>query len=334
MVEGTAFNGSPRSGQFLRYVVEKAIAGHFESYIPEITREGHGEAGPLDAMEIVHPTSRSRRPWLFFGILFTVLNLALWGIFWIHFSRTKVAPNARVSILPWSVLFSSPHTTQLITSDPNLVRLGGITGGQVSVSDYANHNCILGPNKLTPEENSVGRSERDAASVDTQIIANVAELAQASSNKIHVHAARDIQLPDLKTDANFIFLGSPRSDPWSALFSDQLDFRFVFDKNTQSEFIRNVRPRPNEQQAYVPTAPGWATGLSFAIIALVQNPDQDGQVLLLAGADAEGNAAAGKLATDLPRLSMTLQRCSISPSGPLHHFELLLRLNPDFHFDR
>jgi hypothetical protein len=166
-----------------------------------------------------------------------------------------------------------------------------------------------------------------AASVDMPVAVDIAELAQAGSKKLEVHAARDIGLPNLKTNDNFIFLGSPRSDPWFSLFSDQLDFRFAFDEATKLEFIHNVHPRPNEQPTYVPSARGWATGDSFAIIALVRNPDQDGQVLLLAGAAAEGTAAAGKLVTDLPHFSLMLKKCGIDPSGPLQHFELLLHLN-------
>jgi hypothetical protein len=106
-----------------------------------------------------------------------------------------------------------------------------------------------------------------------------------------------------------------------------LDFRFVFDKSAGSEFIRNLHPRPNEQPVYIPTANGYATGDSYAIIALVKNPDQSGQVLLLAGANSEGTAAAGRVATDLTRLSIELRNCGINPSGPVRHFEMLLHLN-------
>jgi hypothetical protein len=40
---------------------------------------------------------------------------------------------------------------------------------------------------------------------------------------------------------------------------------------------------------------------------LHSNPDQNGQVLLLAGENGEGTEVAGKLVTDLPRFATTLK---------------------------
>jgi hypothetical protein len=219
---------------------------------------------------------------------------------------------------------------QLISSDPDIDEIQGYTGQQISVSDYANHNYIPYPEKLTPEINQICHillHGNKASLVDAPIAVNIAELAQASSKKVEVHAARSVQLSNLQTDDNFVLLGSPRSNPWAAFFSDQLNFRFVYDNNSRQEIIRNLHPRPHEQPQYVPTALGWATGQSYAIVALVRNPEQSGQVLLLGGANAEGTEAAGKLVTELPRLSAVLRACGISPTGPLQHFELLLRLN-------
>jgi hypothetical protein len=422
VIEGDAFKGSHRSGQFLQYIVDQAIAGHFESlkervigvelfgrstsydtgddaivrvtasdvrkrllqhygkygatsafrislpsgsYFPEITHSPLGEAGKLDELSVTrgttlkpdalstvrqepaaipadHVVSLPALPhldrdspkryggvlWIVSGIVVVVaLNLALWGSYWNRLSRTEPMP---ISVLPWSALFGSPHATELITSDPNVAEIQGITGSQVSVSDYANHNYVPVPNKLTPEQDYFCRivlRGDNSAGVDAPIVAKVAALAQTKSKSIAVRGARSIQLADLKSDNNFIFLGSPRSDPWFSLFSDQLDFRFEFDKGSRSELIRNFHPRPGEQPLYVPTAPGWATGDSYSIIALVKNPDQTGQVLLLAGANAEGTEAAGKFVTDLPRLSTELRRCGIAPSSPSQHFEILLHLN-------
>jgi hypothetical protein len=334
------------------------------SYVPEFTRNGHaselqavaaypqpaptppdpatnhGETAPPLPLLVVKPMAEatlegagtrtsSRIQWLVFGIIFLALNISLWGIFWNRSSHTNAVRPA--VLLPWSVLFNPTHETHLITSDPNIVVVQEITGTQLSVSDYANHRYIPETNHLTPETirltHAVLSGDHSAAAVDARIAGNIGALAQASSSKIDVRAARSVQLSDLKTDDNFIFLGSPRSDPWSALFDNELDFRFAFDKATKQEVILNTHPHPKEMPTYVPTALGWATGQSFAIIALVQNPDQNGSVLLLAGANAEGTEAAGRLATDPSRLAPMLKKCGIDPSGLLQNFEVLLRLN-------
>jgi hypothetical protein len=246
--------------------------------------------------------------------------------------RTRRAADAPANILPWTAVFTSSRATHVISSDPTIVNVQEITGVELSVSDYANHRYIPEPNKLTPDELRfsrmlLGGDTSSAAAVDTPIAANIVELGRSTARNIDVHAARSIRLADLKTDDNFVFLGSPRSDPWDSLFSNQLDFVFAFDKNSKQEFIRNVHPKPNELSTYNPTAQGWATGQSFGILALVQNPDQNGQVLLLAGASGEGTEAAGKLATDPDRLAPLLRACGVQPSGPPQHFELLFRFS-------
>jgi hypothetical protein len=235
------------------------------------------------------------------------------------------------SILPWSAFFNSPHAIQLITSDPDIAEIQQYVGGEISASDYANHHLIPNPDNMTPEVqhfwNVIMMGDDKASFVDAKIAVQIAELAEVHGKQIDVHAARNIQMSDLQTDDNFILMGSPRSNPWSTLFSNQLDFRFAFDKSSGQEIIRNFHPKPNEAVQYVPTALGGATGQSYAIIALVQNPDQNGLILILAGANAEGTEAVGKLITDMPRLTAALQECGISATGPLKHFELLLKLN-------
>jgi hypothetical protein len=282
---------------------------------------------PDSGFEALRGPNRRWRLWLSFGILFLAINLGMW-LFSLSRSQRPEAPP--ISALPWSTFFYSSHATHLITSDPNIVHIQEITDTEISVSDYANRQYIPEPNKLSAEALKLSRifllGDNSASAVDTPIALRILGLAQIASKKIDAHAARSIQLSDLKSDDNFIFLGSPRSNPWSGLFSDQLDFRFVFDKGTGHETIANAHPRPGELPAYIPTAQGWATGQSFAIIAFVQNPDQNGQVLLLSGADGEGTEAAGKFVTDLPRLSAALDRCGIQSKGPLQHFELLLGL--------
>lgn len=291
---------------------------------PSTTRE-ISEPPPAPGELLAAPAKQATR-WLLFAALVLILNTGLW--FWFHGQSPWAS--SPLSYLPWSALLRSASPIVVITSDPNIAEIQGFTGGQISLSDYANHNYLAGPNKLTPEEERfcrvVLRGDK-AAAIDTPIAVRAAELAQSASRIITVRGARAVELSDLKTDTNFIILGSPRSNPWSGLFSDLLDFKFVYDKNTGKEFIANVHPRPKEQATYVPTAPGWATGQSYAILAFLQNPDSNGRILLLAGANGEGTQAAGKLVTDLPRLLQTLNQCGLLHARPATSFEILLRLN-------
>ena len=404
VIEGEAFKGSQRSGQFLSYIVEESLAGRLAalkervigvklfgrspsydtgedaivrvtasdvrrrllqhygkygitsefrislplgSYIPEITREPQKAASvpnpepaaevpltkaepvpaPLIVPPIETPPSHGGNRWLLFAALLLVGNAAMWGIVWNHFSRPADAP---VSILPWSAFFQSQRSTRLITSDPNIVDIQEVTHSPVSLSDYANQRYIPNVNSLSPEVITfckfILRGDK-AAAVDARVIAEIAGLSQKAAKKIDVQVARDVRLSDLSADDNFIFLGSPRSNLWTILFNDQLDFRFGFDDDTHQEIIRNVHPRAGEPSSYVPSAKGWATGQSFATISFVQNPGRDGQVLILAGANGEGTQAAGELITNVPRLSAALQHCGISSVNPVRHFQLLLRLN-------
>jgi hypothetical protein len=261
-------------------------------------------------------------------LLLAALNSVLWMIVWKTVGRDKAVATA--AVLPWSVLFKSTRPIHLITSDIDIGKFQQLAGSRISISDYANHNLVPKRTALTSEITRafLATLQGDAAPViDTRIAVSVGELAASSANKIDIRGARSLQFSDLKTDDNFIFLGSAYSNPWFSVFNDQLDFRIVpDDKIWGQEFIANVHPGPNEQSVYRPTARGGDTGESYAIVAFVGNPNQYGQVLLLAGLSGEGTQAAGQIATDLPSLSTALRKCGISPNGPVNHFEMLLHV--------
>lgn len=337
------------------------------SYVPEITRRDHTGLAPQLAGGLApqplpaahneptgnHPTASSfpesgtgntallrdeasqpakaiksvRRTIAATAVLLLV-GLGLWSF---NAIRSSQSTNAPKQPLPWSILLTSSHPTHIITSDPNIVVVQEITHSALSVSDYANHKFIPEPNNLKSEEirfcHTLLWGDNSAAAVDSPIVAKIAALLAKSTKTMDVRAARSIQLSDLKTDDNFIFLGSPRSNPWTALFSDELDFKFVFDNATRQEMVLNTRPQKQESQTYVPTALGWATGQSYAIVAFIQNADQNGHVLLVAGASGEGTEAAGKLVTDASRFAPVLNKCGITRSVSDQHFEILLQLN-------
>jgi hypothetical protein len=292
---------------------EPALA---EPAIPAVTRE---EIQPAQS------ANRQRlRPALLLSALFVLLLIA--GLWSFRINGNQVSA---ISLPPWTAIFRPGHTTHLITSDPNIEQLEELTGSDISLSDYANQKFVPNVDAL-----SAGQSQfytfylhaDNPAAVDTPLAVNIARLVP-DSFRLDVGSARNLRVRDMQTDDNFILLGSPRSDPWFQIFESQLDFRFVYSKDIHQEIIHNVRALHGESSLYVPTAGGFATGESFAILALVQVPNQSGQALLLAGADGEGTEAAGRLVTDRERLLRALQFCGISPRGPAPDFELLLHLH-------
>jgi hypothetical protein len=258
-----------------------------------------------------------------------ILILAVVFGWWLRSMSRPMPSSMAAPILPWSALFSSAASPHLITSDPNIDTVQGITGKDLSLSDYANHKYLPEPNTLTPEQIRFCKIllgiDSSAATPDPPITAKIAAIAQTFSKKLMVQPSRSFQLSFLSDHDNFIFLGSPRSNPWFSLFAGTLNFQFIYDPKMGSEFIRNLHPLRLEQAIYVPSANGGGTGYSFAIVALVQNPDQNGEVLLLAGADGEATAAAGDFVTDFPKMSRALLNCGVSSSGPVRRFEILLR---------
>lgn len=200
----------------------------------------------------------------------------------------------------------------------------------VSLSDYANQHYW--PSDLKPEMRKVFQSISfrgvSVAAVDTGLGLRIDNLLLSSGKRaVQMQTARSLRLNDFKTEDSFVLFGSPRSNPWVDLFKDQLDFNFEFDPVRKAEFVKNRRPQNNEPAAYVPTAEGWGTGQAYAIIALVSNPGQNGQVLLLAGSNAEATEAAGKLTTNAKALSKILRTHDINPAGVGQHFEILLRVS-------
>jgi hypothetical protein len=236
-------------------------------------------------------------------------------------------------VLPWSAIFRDERQPQLIFCDASIQILQDFLKINISLSDYATRKFIPDSLVLRPEIQRVSRLFAGpdftvtAAPVDLRIASRISEMAGSRSHQLRLRSAREIQFRDFKTEGDFILLGSPRSNPWTALFEDQLDFSFVMGPGEQQEVVRNAHPKPSELPVYVPTARGGATGQAYAIAAFIQNPDQSGRVIILAGSNAEGTEAAAKFMTNFDLLAKTLRMEGIDPLGAAVHFEALLRLS-------
>ncbi len=378
VAESPAFRGSQRSQQFLRYVVEAALAGHSDrlkerslgvelfsrpasydtgedaivrvtasdvrrrlhhfyaethselridlpsgGYAPEFRRIVAVPSAAPSAPAAVAEAGRNRR----FGrraALFLALVLVIGAGIWYWNGRGPAGALSPARVLPWSTVLQRQRAIQVVYSDPDISSIQRLLGFRISLSDYANGRYWP---VTHPLDGGLQRIFRGVVvpSVDTEIVLEISRLV-GSARRLATHTARGFRLADFRTDDDFVLLGSPRSNPWGELFQKQLDFEFEDDPEHYAEVIRNIRPQPGELPVYQPTAKGWETGKAFATVAFVGNPGQKGHVLLVAGTNAEGTEAAGKLVTNLDLLSGILRRYGIDPNGPACHFDMLLEI--------
>jgi len=231
---------------------------------------------------------------------------------------------------PWSSLLDGSRLLQIVASDPNIEEIQRITHNHVELSDYANGRYLpRGSNSLPPENlrliEDILRGDKISI-FDGKFIASIASLLPSGHSRLTVRGGRNIRIQDIEANDNLIFLGSPRSNPWTELYSRSLDFRFVLDERTSREFIQNVHPLRGEQSDYVPTAGGFDTGVSFATISFLPNPGHSGHILIIAGTNGEGTDAAGTLITDPARWPWLLKPCRLTNANGLQSIQLLLQL--------
>jgi len=303
------------------------------SYIPEfreVTPELIAEVPAVRPPIVPAESAPSRRrqwklPPVALGAVAAIL-LAASG--WEFYQRVEANRPSPDRVLPWSALLEPGRQIRVVLSDPDISTLQESFGFHITLSDYANLRYLPEGLSLDSDMRRLVHALRgvDVAMVDVPIAQRISDIARARSRRVQTDNARSLKLADFRTDDSFVILGSPRSNPWSALYEDQLDFAFVYDENYQREVIRNARPRPGESSVYVPTAKGGDTGQVFGILAYVRNLNQAGQVVLIAGTTAEATEATGRFAADAVLLSQTLRRYGIDPTGPACYFEVLLRV--------
>jgi hypothetical protein len=272
--------------------------------------------------------SRARRVAWAAAAMVAVLAAAC--AFW--FSKRRPAADAASPdhVLPWSAMIQPNRPIRLIFCDPEIVNVQRLLNYSVTLSDYANQRYW--PTDMKPDVRRIFQSisfrGASLAAVDVSITLTIDGLLHTATKRVlQMQTARSVRLGDFKTEDSFVLFGSPRSNPWVELFRDQLDFVFDFDAARKAEFVRNKHPRNGESPTYVPSAVGWETGYAYAILALVSNPEQNGNVLLLAGSNAEATEAAGKLAVNLGALGKILGSAGIDAHVPVRRFEILLRVS-------
>ena len=296
------------------------------AYVPIF--EPRDAAQPSVALDV----SERRRPWwLWAGIAAILILASACAWLWRENRRMEqrvaaVTPHPAPARGPlWPLLFNESQQTFIVCADSTLVVAEAILHRSVSLEEYLAGQA---GDKQATDANSLANSFiynrqrwQFTDMTDVRLVQRLYRLNADHWDKVSVQSARTTQTQDFK-NGNAVLLGSIRSNLWNSLFEPSLNFRFDFDEQARTAFIRNRAPLAGEQPIYRAARPG-ESGYSYSVIDLVPNLRHTGSVLIIAGTTAEGTEAAGEFIMNSQ--SSFVPDLMKRNNGRLPYFEALLK---------
>lgn len=300
------------------------------SYAPTFRSAKAAELTPVKVAELVPvppPARRAVLPWMVCALLAVLCAVLVY--------RSQVSVQGAVAPIaappwPFSQIFDARHQTVIVVADGNYGMMRILTGQRGSLEEYIHRDFSQGPAIA-----KVGAGFEDYISNST--LTSFADVADAVSlvkmagplqKQAFVRSAKDLKVRDLDHE-NYVFIGSPASNPWVSLFQDKLNFRETEAAVGKSvKAFANTHPLPDQQAQYQGLRWTGMQGEDYATISLLPNVTNDGSVLILQGLQQEGTEAAGRFLMD-PENRHQLQRAlGMSISDAVNEnvwFEALIR---------
>jgi hypothetical protein len=237
---------------------------------------------------------------------------------------------------PWPLasLFTPPNRpVQVVVADVNYGMTRLVDEQPVTLERYLSPSYRSGED-LT-NAHPTGREARMMKYLSGSLLTSYADLVvvdtlmRLSGNSrdwLAVRSARELRPRDLES-GNFVFVGSPSSNPWVSYFQDKLNFREGEGKVGESlKFFQNAHPKPGEQTTYQGLAFTGSSGEDYATISLLPLANGRGSVLILQGLQQEGTEAAGLFLSDTGNRQKLQEALGFSgsPNEPVY-FEVLIR---------
>jgi hypothetical protein len=204
---------------------------------------------------------------------------------------------------PFSQLFDTRHQTIIVVADSNYGMSRILASQPGSLDQYLRREFL----QISPARKAVGADSRLGEYISNSELTSFADVADVVTllgiagplqKQVSVRYPRDLGMRDLDHE-NYIFIGSPGSNPWVSLFQNKLNFKESESVvgNSAKSFV-NLNPQPGEQARYEGLRWTGTLGEDYATIALLPNATHDGSVLALQGLQQEGTEAAGRFLAD------------------------------------
>jgi hypothetical protein len=293
----------------------------FQSSVPE--------AKPLSPPTAAAPVA-SKETWrvaireVLFWVAIVAAIVSAFG--WYHAARID-APTP----VPWplNAVIQQDRQTRIVVSDSSTM-LRQLGNQEITLDQYLRpgfRESLIPPH--LPENfsrlvNYISDSQLTSFA-DLTVYASLKKLAGPLDTQIVLTSARDLDRRDLER-GNYVFVGSPTSNPWVLLFANQLNFQEVEDGIGGKMYFLNKKPLPGEQNVYQGLSQTGAGGQDYATISLLPGSMGQGNVLILQGLRQESTEALGELLAnpdDRAQLERALVIHGDSQQSP--YFEALIR---------
>ncbi|MGH9455543.1 MAG: hypothetical protein ACRD2O_16405 [Terriglobia bacterium] len=313
--------------------------GHAETLILEIPKGSYVPVFRETKAAMTPPEGSGK--WAARSSLLTLALLVLCGVLatsclflWHRLNSSHSGGASQVQVGPsWplSQIFNNQNLTYIVVSDVNYGMLRIIDHKPGSLDAYLKPDFPQSfiPSRLSKNEAPIMNYISDSlltSFADVATVTSLLTMAKPSRDRVRVLSARGLKPRDLD-EGNFVFLGSPGSNPWVLLFKNRLNFIETEDKVGESrKGFLNTHPLHGEQKIYEGLRWTGTAGEDYADIAMLPNEEHKGSILILQGLQQEGTEAAGMFLAD-PVNRRELRQALGLPADPKGSvwFEALIR---------
>jgi hypothetical protein len=292
------FNEDGRNEAIILEIPKGSYAPVFRAAQKSETVPAAIESKPIPAVGWL---SRAMLPWALCVLLGLVCGFLAYRV-----STRRVAsivpPQATLS-WPFSEIFDTRHQTIIVVADSNYGMARILSSKPGSLDQYLHREFLQGPeaNKIGAANSRLSEYLSNSTLTSFADVADVVALYRMAGplqTQVLVRYPRDLRLRDLDHN-NYVFIGSPGSNPWVTLLQDKLNFREAEGVigNSAKMFV-NKNPLPGEKTQYEGLRWTGTMGEDYATISLLPNATHDGSVLVLQGLQQEGTEAAGRFLAD------------------------------------
>jgi hypothetical protein len=245
------------------------------------------------------------------------------------YRSAKIAASSSYPPVPWplNAVIQPGRQTRIVVSDSSLMlRLLG--DHETTLDEYMqpDYRRSLIPEHLPQNVYRLLDYVKDSQLTSFADLTAVSMLMKVSGplgSQLVLSSARDLDRRDLE-QGNYVFVGSPTSNPWVGLFGDKLNFQEVEESVGGRVYFLNRNPQPGEMKEYEGLSSTDSTGDDYATISVIPGPIGQGNVMILQGLRQEGTEALTVLladAGDRAKLEEAVQRTA----GHSPYFEALVR---------